>query len=415
MRLLIGVAGIALTAACAAGLRAQNSPATPALTPPAATPFAPSIPLGNGPWTLPTEKGPVQVSVVTKGLDHPWAMAFLPDGGILVTERPGRLRVIRDGKLDPVAIAGLPPILRNLMGLALHPDFARNRLIYFSYSKPGDPVRDHSTLAVGRARWDGGMQLTHVEEIFVADAWFGATPLPQRCCGQGPPGGSFGARIAFGPDGKLYVASGDRNWGERAQDPSSDLGKILRLNADGSIPADNPFVRKPGYKPEIYTLGHRNPSGLTFHPITKVLWETEFGPRGGCEVNIIERGRNYGWMDVTQGAHYNGQPAKGVKNVPGMTDPVLTWPAPAPSMNPGGLSFYLGDAFGGWKGDMLMASMDRWVVRASFDASGRVVHQERMFTELQQRFRDVQIGPDGTLYLMTDETLGALLRVTPGK
>jgi glucose/arabinose dehydrogenase len=401
----------AILLACAAA--AQEGAPAPA-PPPAPAPFAPSEPLGDGPWDLQTEEGSIKVSVVAKGLDHPWAMAFLPGGHILVTERPGRLRVIRDGKLDPVAIAGLPPIWRNLMGLALHPDFARNRLVYFSYSKPGDPLPEHSTLAVARARWDGGMRLADVEEIFVADAWFGQPPLPERCCGQGPPAGSFGARIAFGPDGKLYVASGDRNWGERAQDPSVDFGKILRLNDDGSVPADNPFVGKAGWKPEIFSLGHRNPSGLHFHPATGELWESEFGPRGGGEVNLIRPGGNYGWIDVTQGYHYDGAPAKGVRGVPGMIDPVLTWPAPAPSINPGGLDFYLGDRFPGWSGDLLMATMSRSILRASFGANGQPAHQERFLTELRQRYRDIKIGPDVNLYVLTDETAGAVLKIEPG-
>ena len=411
---LIGIVGAMAVAAVGAAAQVVAAPAAPApAAAPAApaAPFAASVALGDGPWTLPTEKGPLRVTVVAKGLERPWSIAMLPDGGMLVTERPGRLRVFRDGKLDPVAIAGLPPILRNLMGLALHPDFARNRLIYFSYTKPGDPEREHSTLAVGRARWDGGMSLSDVKEIFVADAWFGGASVPKRCCGQGPPQGSFGARIAFGPDGKLYVASGDRNYGERAQDPTTDLGKILRLNDDGSIPADNPFVKRRGYKPEIYTLGHRNPSGLAVHPVTRALWESEFGPHGGDEVNVIEAGRNYGWIDVTQGAHYNDEPPKAVRNAPGMTDPVLTW---SPSINPGGLEFYVGDRFPGWKGDLLMATMSRSVLRASFDAAGRVTGQERMLTELQQRFRDLKIGPDGEIYVITDEPQAVLLRVEPG-
>lgn len=383
---------------------AQNAAPQPA-------PFAPSEPLGSGPWVLDTDKERIRVSVVTKGLDHPWAMAILPDGGILLTERSGRLRVVREGRLDPVAIAGLPPIWRNLMGLALHPDFAANRLVYFSYSKPGDPLREHSTLAVARARWDGGMRLENVEEIFVADAWFGAPPLPERCCGQGPPAGSFGARIAFGPDGKLYVTVGDRNWGERAQDPSTHFGKIVRLDDDGSVPEDNPFVGQPGHKPEIWSLGHRNPSALRFHPRTGELWESEFGPRGGDEVNLIRRGANYGWMQVTQGEHYDGTPAAGVRAVAGMTDPVMTWPPP--STNPGGLDFYFGERFPRWRGDMLMATMSRFVLRASFDETGRVVEQERFLTELKQRYRDLLVAPDGTIYVLTDETAGALLRIEP--
>jgi glucose/arabinose dehydrogenase len=389
---------------------APAPPAAPHVGPP------PTAALGDGPWDIATEKGNVHVSVVTKGLDHPWGMAFLPNGDILVTERPGRLRVIRNGVLDPTPIAGVPDVLvgglAGLMDIVLDPHFAENHLLYMAYSKPGTEVRDQSTLAVVRARWDGGPALSDVKDIFVADAWYGAPPLPKRCCGQGPASGSYGGRLAFDRKGYLYVTSGDRNYGELVQDPSNDFGKILRLNADGSVPRDNPFIGKPGYRPEIYTLGHRNPLGLTIHPVTGALWESEFGPRGGDEVNLIEAGKNYGWIDVTQGAHYNGEPAKAVKGVPGMVDPVLTW---APSINPGNLLFYDGTKFPAWKGNLLMATMSRSVLRATFDKQGQPVAQERMLTDLKQRFRDIRVGPDGLLYVLTDEHLGALLRIEPEK
>ena len=402
--------------------------ASPAQSPPAGAPAAPppapaanrgppqSPPLGDGPWDLKTGKGPVHVVVVTKGLDHPWGLAFLPDGSMLVTERGGRLRVIRHGVLDPNPIGGLPDILPGgiggLMDIALHPKFAKNRLIYFSYTKPGPQVRAQSTVAVARARWDGGPALKDVQDIFVADAWYGAPPLPKRCCGQGPATGSYGSRIVFDRKGYLFITSGDRNYGEKVQDPSNDFGKIVRLYDNGGVPPDNPFVGKAGYRPEIWTTGHRNPLGLTIHPKTGALWESEFGPRGGDEVNLIEKGKNYGWIDVTQGQHYNGEPAKGVKNVPGMTDPVLTW---APSINPGNLVFYYGDKLPMWKGDLLMATMTRSVLRATFDAQGQPTGQERMLTELGQRLRDIRTGPDGLIYLLTDETDGAVLRIEPAR
>jgi glucose/arabinose dehydrogenase len=402
------------------GVSAQTASAIAPTAPAAAKarPAGPPVspPLGDGPWDIATEKGRVHVSVVAKGLDHPWGMAFLPDGSILVTERPGRLRVIRNGVLDPTPIAGVPDVLvgglAGLMDIVLDPHFAENHLLYMAYSKPGTEVRDQSTLAVVRARWDGGPALSDVKDIFVADAWYGAPPLPKRCCGQGPASGSYGGRLAFDRKGYLYVTSGDRNYGELVQDPSNDFGKILRLNADGSVPRDNPFIGKPGYRPEIYTLGHRNPLGLTIHPVTGALWESEFGPRGGDEVNLIEAGKNYGWIDVTQGAHYNGEPAKAVKGVPGMVDPVLTW---APSINPGNLLFYDGTKFPAWKGNLLMATMSRSVLRATFDKKGQPVAQERMLTDLKQRFRDIRVGPDGLLYVLTDEHLGALLRIEPEK
>jgi glucose/arabinose dehydrogenase len=374
-------------------------------------------PLGDGPWELATEQQRIRVTVVTKGLERPWGIAFLPSGDMLVTERPGRLRVIRDGVLDPTPISGLPPIRAALIGglldIALHPSFAQNRLIYFAYSKPDSDEPSLATLAVARARWDGGATLTNVEDVFVADAWYSPAMAGSngRCCGQGPADGSYGSRIVFDAEGLLYITSGDRNWGERAQDPSSHLGKIVRIRDDGTIPADNPFVGMDGYKPDLYTIGHRNPLGLTIHPATGELWSTEFGPRGGDELNRIEAGKNYGWILVTEGEHYNNEPAAlGKNSAPGMEDPVLFW---APSINPGNLAFYDGDRFPAWRGDMLMATMSRSLLRASFDETGNPIGQERMLTELGQRFRDVRQGPDGFFYLLTDETEGAMLRIEP--
>jgi glucose/arabinose dehydrogenase len=417
MKRFIGLATVAVVAAQAGMLVAQTPPAAPAAAP--AAPRAgppPVVALGDGPWDIATEKARVHVTVVTKGLDHPWALAFLPNGDMLVTERPGRLRVIRKGVLDPTPIAGVPDVqadgIGGLFDIALHPQFAKNHLIYMAYAKPDKNLHAQSTLAVLRARWDGGATLSDVQDIFVADAWYGAPPLPKRCCGQGPASGSHGGRLAFDAKGYLFVTIGDRNYGERVQDPSNDYGKIVRLYDNGGVPADNPFVGKPGYRPEIWTLGHRNPLGLVFHPVTHALWESEFGPRGGDEVNLIEKGKNYGWIDVTQGAHYNGEPAKGVKNVPGMVDPVLTW---APSINPGNIAFYYGTKFPAWRGNLLMPAMSKSVLRATFDAKGQPIGQERMLTELKQRFRDIRIAPDGAIYLLTDEKAGAVLRLDPGK
>jgi glucose/arabinose dehydrogenase len=403
------------SAGCAAALFAQNAPpAGRPNTPPQGPP--PPTRLGDGPWDVATEKAKLHITLVTKGLDHPWGMVFVPGGDILVTERPGRLRLIHNGVLDPTPIAGVPPVLATGIGglhdIVLHPKFAQNHLIYMAYAKPGPQVRDTSTLAVVRARWDGGHELKDAQDIFVADAWYGAAPLPKRCCGQGPSSGSYGGRLIFDKKGYLYVTSGDRNYGEKVQDPSNHYGKILRLYDNGGVPQDNPFVGKAGYKPEIWTTGHRNPLGLTIDPMTGAMWESEFGPRGGDEVNVIEKGKNYGWIDVTQGAHYNGEAAKGVKGVAGMTDPVLTW---APSINPGNLMFYKGGKFAGWKGDMLMATMSRSLLRVTFDAKGQPVAQERMLGDLKQRFRDVRVGPDGNIYVLTDEAVGALLKIEPGK
>jgi glucose/arabinose dehydrogenase len=421
MRRLVSVAVAVATGLLALHSGAQQAPAAQAPTAQGAPAQRggrpPTPPLGDGPWELTTEQARIRVTVVTKGLDHPWGMAFLPDGGLLVTERPGRLRVVRDGKLDPTPLAGLPAVRAAVIGgladVVLHPNYRRNRLIYISYSKPDAQDPSVSTLAVLRARWDGGPALAEVEDVFVAADWYGSTMAGRnnRCCGQGPADGSFGARMAFGRDGALYVASGDRNWGEKAQEPSSHLGKMIRIRDDGEVPRDNPFVGRDGYRPEIYTLGHRNPTGLTVHPVTGQLWSTEFGPRGGDELNLIEAGKNYGWILVTRGAHYNDDPVvRGSGPVPGMVDPVLHW---APSINPGNIAFYTADEFPSWTGDLLLATMARSLVRIDFDAAGKPTGQELMLTELGQRLRDVRVGPDGLVYVLTDETAGALLRVEP--
>jgi glucose/arabinose dehydrogenase len=288
-----------------------------------------------------------------------------------------------------------------------------NWLVYFAYSKPDSQDPSLSSLAVARARFEGGAALADVEDIFVAADWYSSAMAGEndRCCGQGPADASFGARLAFGRDGMLYVTSGDRNWGEKAQDPSSHLGKILRLRDDGQVPADNPFVGREGYRPEIYTIGHRNPLGLTVHPETGALWSTEFGPRGGDELNLIEAGNNYGWILVTHGRHYNDDPvARGSGPVPGMTEPVLYW---VPSINPGNLSLYTAGKLAGWRGDLLLATMTRSLVRIHFNPAGQPTGQERMLTELGQRWRDVRQGPDGLVYLLSDETAGALLKIEP--
>jgi glucose/arabinose dehydrogenase len=206
------------------------------------------------------------------------------------------------------------------------------------------------------------------------------------------------------------VTLGDRNYGELSQDLSVDIGKIVRLRDDGSVPPDNPFAGKAGYRPELYTIGHRNPLGLTVHPVTGALWSTEFGPRGGDELNLIQAGKNYGWIKVTKGEHYNAEPSE--KSAAGMEDPVLSW---VPSINPGNITFYNGDRFAAWKGNLLMATMTKSVVRIPFDAQGKPGNQEKMLTELNQRFRDIRTGPDGFLYVLTDETFGAVLRIEPGR
>jgi glucose/arabinose dehydrogenase len=351
--------------------------------------------------------------VPIKGLERPFSLAFLPDGRMLITERAGRLRIVSRGVLDPKPISGIPEVrdsnLRGMQDLAIHPNFAENRLVYFTYykPKPGDPKLATATLA--RGRFDGDHALTDVQDIFVSDAWC-ETPSA--------------ARIIFAPDGKIFMAIGVPIRGkagtaqpEDSQVPYSHVGKILRLNDDGTAPSDNPFAHTAGYKPEIYALGIRNSLGLAFHPVTGELWEHENGPQGGDEINIIKPGRNYGWPVTSFGRAYTGErtggasgPTTALLQVPGMEDPLLVW---VPSIAPSGLAFYTGNQFPGWKGNMFVGGMRSTLLqRLVFNANG-VILQENLLLDLKQRIRDVRQGPDGLLYVLTDENKGALLRLEP--
>jgi len=377
---------------------------------------APVDTLGAGPGDFPAGRGArIHVSVVTKGLDHPWGIAFLPDGGMLVTERPGRLRQIKNGVLDPTPIGPMPEMLATglggLLDVALHPRFAQNRLIYLAYSKPGPKGPGDATTAVLRAKWDGGSTLTEVKDILVADAYHGGPGSPQ---GLGPASGSYGSRLAWDRAGFLYVSLGDRNYPPASQNPASHIGKILRLRDDGTVPADNPYVSRPGYKPEIYSLGHRNPLGLAFHPVSGELWSTEEGPQGGDELNKIEMGKNYGWPRTSLGRNYDGTRVGEGFSAPGLEDPVVFW---VPAIAISGLSFYDGDKFPAWKGNALVGAMrnntGQHIQRVQFNAKGEPTGREIFLAELKQRIREVKPGPDGFIYAITDETFGAVLKIEP--
>jgi aldose sugar dehydrogenase len=370
-----------------------------------------AYPLGAGPWTYTTyEKNTkIRVSVVTKGLSHPWSLAFLPNGDVLITERPGRVRLMHNGVVAPEPVADLSKLSVDvLFDIALHPDFARNGFVYLTYIKKGKAPDGKNgywaTTALARGKFDG-KALTGVQDVFVADAW---QPL----------NGGDGSRVVFGPDGKMYFSSSHRRNPDAPQDLSSDVGKILRLNDDGTIPKDNPFVGKPGAKPEIYSLGHRTVLGLTFKPGTNELWETENGPQGGDEVNVIKAGKNYGWPLVTYGRDYDG------KRLPGPSDslrggfepPELFW---VPSVTASGILFYSGDKIPAWKGNLFLGSMTVGrlpgtgnLQRIVFNQNGEQ-RRESLLTDLHQRIRDVRQGPDGMLYLLTDENDGALLKIEP--
>ena len=367
----------------------------------------PRQPIGDGPWIIDTaEQHKVRVSVVAKGLVNPWSLVFLPDGSMLVTERPGRLRVIRDGVLDPTPIAGVPAVkaqrLSGLMDVALHPRFAENKVIYLTFNKPREDGMLATALA--RAKYDG-KALTEVKEIFVAEPWWNGA-------------GGSASRIVFGRDGMLYMttgSSGGPNGGE-GQDTSAHKGKVLRLRDDGTVPPDNPFVGKAGFKPEIYSYGHRNSLGLIVHPVTGALWNTENGPNGGDEINIVHAGKNYGWPTVSMGRSYEG-PWQGKFAQEGMEAPLVYW---MPSIAASGLLVYTGDKFPSWKGNAFVGAMRVGEIpntghmqRIVFNDKGEEIRRESLLTELRQRIRDVRQGPDGLIYLLTEENPGQVWKLEP--
>ncbi len=369
----------------------------------------PAVALPDGPVVLYSADQPrIRVVPITTGLSHPWGLAFLRNGDILVTERnAGALRVIRDGVLDPRPIPGVPEVytrtrLTGLMDIAVHPE--DDRLVYLTYSKPAEHNgRRGATVALARGRFDG-TALTEVRDLFVADPWGGTTAA---------------ARIVFGPDGMLYMTVGGA-FGERrplAQDPSAHAGKVLRLRDDGSVPADNPFVGRAGYKPEIYSLGHRNQQGLAIHPETGALWAHEHGVQGGDEANVILAGRNYGWPDVSYSREYAWARVSERPWREGFEQPVVFW---VPSIAPSGMTFYTGNHFPAWRGDLFVGAMTTGRIqgtghleRVVLNRNGEELRREWLLADLRQRIRDVRQGPDGFLYVLTDEDDAVLLRIEP--
>ena len=375
------------------------------VVPPAPRPL-PSPPLSDGPWTWPTmEQRDIKVTVVTKGLSHPWSLAFLPDGTMLITERIGRLRIVRNGVLDPTPVAGTPQVLSRgtmagLMDIALHPNFTQNKWIYISYHKPvAQGIASNSIL---RATWDG-KALTDVRDVFVSDDV-----------------DTEASRLTFGKDGMLYMGIGGPGTGprvslDRPQHTDDYAGKVIRLRDDGSVPMDNPFVGTSGYKPAIYTMGHRVQLGLTLNPFTGDIWEHENGPNGGDELNVLKPGRNYGWPIVSYGRDYRGQ--RFPPSAPGFEEPVVYW---VPSIAPSGLTFYTGDRFPNWKRNAFVGGMREGEVaptgqlqRIVFNDNWEELRREALLRDLHQRIRDVRQGPNGLLYLLTEEDQAALLRIEP--
>ena len=350
----------------------------------------------------------IKVSVVTNKLEFPWSVAFLPDGTMLVTERASRLRVIRKDVLDPTPVAGapvaysagesgLPGAVHGFMDVVLHPRFADNRFVYIAYTKPLDATQ--RVLAVARGRWDG-KALAETKDIFVSnEAFCSAT------------------RLAFGRDNTLYISTASANPAETSQDPNKLAGKILRLNDDGSIPKDNPYVGRANHRPEVYSIGHRNSLGLAVHPTTGELWQNENGPNGGDEINIIRPGRNYGWPIISLGRTYTGPWQSQKFSQDGIENPIVYW---MPAIAVSGMTFYTGDKLPKWKGDIFVGALRTGEVpgtghieRILFNEKMEELRRESLLTDLRQRVRDVRQGPDGFLYVLTDEKVGAVLRIEP--
>ena len=349
--------------------------------------------------TVSSEEHAFRIVRIVERLDHPWGLAFLPDGRMLVTERPGRLRIVgADGRLAAAAVTGVPAVVAagqgGLLDVAVHPRFAENGLVYLSYSGRGE---GGAGTEVARGRLTGE-RLENVEVIFRMQPKSGG-------------GRHFGSRLVFDREGYLFVTLGDRGEQNRAQKPDDHAGSVIRLHDDGRVPKDNPFAGKAGWKAEKYTLGNRNMQGAALHPQTGALWTHEHGPQGGDEVNIIRPGMNYGWPVITYGAEYGiGTKIGEGTSKAGMAQPVHYW---VPSIAPSGMAFYSGDRFPRWRGDLFVGALrGEILVRLKLEGD-RVVKEERLLQGMLGRIRDVRAGPDGFLYLLTDSPSGVLARLEP--
>jgi aldose sugar dehydrogenase len=400
------VAGVATAAVMSSTARQAQTLApqeqAAGLAPPAIVWPPPPVP--DKPVTLESaEERRLRVVVVARGLEQPWSIAFLPDGSMLVTERAGRIRVIRHGRIDPTPIAGVPPVktggLQGLMDIALHPRFAENHWVYLAYHKP---VGDEGATTLARGTWNG-TAVVDVRDLFESETT-----------------GTEASRIAFGRDGMIYMsisAPGNGPDVGRSQDLDDYAGKIVRLRDDGSIPPDNPYFGRRGYKPGIFTSGHRNGHALAVNPETGDLWATEQGPSGGDEINIIRGGRNYGWPVVSYGRSYWGPRISKRPSREGFEDPTVVW---LPSIGVTGMTFYTGDRFPHWKRNVFVGGLRQGgiprtgqVQRIVFNDQWEELRREPLLVELHQRIRDVRQGPDGLLYVLTAEDDGALLRLEP--
>ena len=343
----------------------------------------------------------LNVETVAKALEHPWGLSFLPDGFMLITERSGRMRKVDNAGTLSKPLEGIPRVLAGgqggLLDVSVDPRFAENRLVYVSYSEPGGNGTAGTSVARGRLG-EAGLQEVHV--IY-----------RQQPKVSGP--NHFGSRLIFAPDRSLFVTQGDRfAYRDQAQDLSSGIGKIVRINSDGSIPGDNPFVNRKGVRPEIWSYGHRNIQSAAIHPQTGQIWTAEHGARGGDELNQPQAGKNYGWPIITYGVDYSGAKIGEGTAKPGMEQPVYYWD---PVIAPSGMTFYTGELFPDWKGSILVGSLNPGLLVRLVMKDGRVAREERYLSELGERIRDVRQGPDGFIYLLTDSRDGRLLRVGPGK
>ncbi len=366
-------------------------------------PELPVLPLPDHPLTYKTAEGmDVRIVVVARGIEHPWSIAFLPNDVMLVTQTHGGMRVIRKGVLDPTPVAGVPEVKAirrsGMLDVALHPKFADNQLVYYTYHKP--MADDKGALALGRGKWDG-KALVGAKDIFVTE----------------PDVGSI-SRIAFGRDGMLYMTTPGGADG-KPQDGMSLAGKVLRLRDDGTVPSDNPFAAKPGYRPEIYTLGHRGTIGLAVHPGTGELWESENGPNGGDEINVLKPGGNYGWPLVSLGRTYQGPWHSQKFQQDGLTDPIVYW---TPAIAVSGLMFYTGDKLPKWKGDVFVGSLRTGEIigtghfeRILFNEKMEELRRESLLKDWGHRVRDLKQGPDGLIYVLLDDDDGAVLRIEPAQ
>lgn len=356
---------------------------------------APSI--GRAQEILRSSKANYRLVTLARDLEQPWSIAFLPDGRILITERPGRLRVFANGRLERAPLGGVPKVYARgqggLLEVCLHPRFAQDRVLYLSYAAEGS-----------------GGATTHVARAELGDGALRGVTTIFRALPDGTGGLHFGSRIAFDRAGLMYVTAGERNRRERAQDLNGLGGKVVRLKDDGSVPPDNPLVGQPNVRPEIFTWGHRNPQGLAMHPETGRMWECEHGPRGGDELNLLKAGANYGWPRATHGIDYSGAIISQHKSLPGMEDPVRVW---VPSISPCGLCFYTGDRFPDWKGSVFTGALsNNALFRIELDGE-RYRSEERLLVDRLPNVRDVRQGPDGLLYLVTRSDDGGLFRIEP--